>query len=292
MDIITITVMSTAIPDAVSCYKFFQVRIPREAQALEHARVKKAERIRKLQQGIVDSDSEEEDGVLEDEDESHHRPKSNNSSRTKSAGMQQVGSPITYHSQFHITDTPGDTDGGQAESRPGTGTGDGNGHTHTHSHSHQHGNHSESDIYENLTDIQVFLGHTGGRFMTLQECALFIMYGHHIVDMLIQGEKGRYHELHQHDVDRHLLPTLKSYETSEMAGLLSYEPDLDWIMNLQSHITWEEKAKICYLLHGASVANFYSDAMQRDQVFKGRVGSECCLSHTGMNVDCSARSLC
>jgi hypothetical protein len=241
------------------------VRIPREAQALERARQKRVERARKLQQGILDSDSDS-DEPLDDQDESHHRPKSNNSSRTKSAGMQHVGSPITYHSQFHIDPKapPGGDNGG------GGAAGVGATASHSTHHQHSHSHDSSDDPYSNLTEIQVFLQHTGGRFLTLQECCLFMMYGHHLIDMLVQCEKSRYHELHHHDVDRHLLPTLKSYETSEMAGLLSYEPDIDWIMNIQSHIPWEEKARVCYLLHGVSVSNFYSDAMQRDQVIKGR----------------------
>lgn len=281
MDIITIAIMGgPSIPDAVSCYKFFQVRIPREGQALERARLKKAERIRKLQQGLpVDSDSDE------DEDEGgvlgggpgglgiglghENRPKSNNSSRTKSASMQHIGSPITYHSQFHINRTNSSSSDVHGHSH-GAGAGIGaEAVVGRHSPNPSPSPVPDHDPYQHLTDIQVFLLHTGGQFLSLQESCLFIMYGHHLIDMLIQCEKGRYHELHHHDVDRHLLPTLKSYETSEMAGLLSYEPDIDWIMTLQSYITWEEKAKVCYLLYGASVSNFYSDMMQRDQVFKG-----------------------
>ncbi len=240
-DLITIVNQSTNAVDAISCYKFFQVRIPREASALERARKAKAIRLHKLETGeLLDSDEENEMHVTEEDD---HRPTTNASARSKSStpALQQVGSALNFHSQFAAVSVSNDFDM----------------------------NESTADL-SHMTDIQKFLLFSGGTYLTLQEVCLWIMYAHHLIEILIQCEKGRYHELHTHEVDRHLLPTLKSYETSEMAGLLSYEPDMDWIMNIQSFISWEEKAKLCYLMHAISVANFFSDGMQRDQIFKGK----------------------
>ena len=217
-DIITVVNMGIH-PDSISCYKFFQLRIPREAAAAAAKRaIRERQRLRREQGKEVYDEIDDTD----DDDED----------RT-SSGMAFYGSgmmsPLEVGRRVGVSPD------------------------------------------EHLSLMQEFLLYGGGSYMTLQEACLWTMYGGKFLEAMVQCEKSRYHELHTQHIDRHMLPTLKSYQTNELSALASYEPELEFILKVQDHMTWEERARICFIFYAISVTNYYAEAMQREQEYKGKL---------------------